>query len=116
MLSFEGHWGNSFSELRRAQPSWLQSIADIFKKRPGKNATNTSTARSRLLNQAEQAAPNGEGRAIAKQAAHGVESLTLYQRILLLVYSEGPTGPRDKSLDREGMNRWKSRAPLTALD
>ncbi|KAH8831968.1 hypothetical protein DL96DRAFT_1589529 [Flagelloscypha sp. PMI_526] len=43
-----------------------------------------------------------------KMAAAGTPgtSLTLYQKLLLLIWAEGPTGPRDKSLDRRMANRW----------
>jgi hypothetical protein len=117
ILSFVGRWGNSFSELRKAQPPWFQGITNFFKQLTGKNATDAAATANAQLNQAEQAVLDGEGHAVAQQAdQQGIESLTLYQRLLLLVYSEGPTGPRDKSLDRKGMNRWENPALLTALD
>jgi hypothetical protein len=113
ILNFNGHWGNSFFEQRKAEPPWFESVMNTFKK--GKNVADVAAGAQ--LTQAEQAVLNGEGHAVAKQADEkGTESLTLYQRLLLLVYSEGPTGPRDKSLDRKGMNRGESRVLLTALD
>lgn len=68
------------------------------------------------LEKAEEAAIKGGGHAVVQKAKEeGVDSLSLHQRLLLLVYAEGPTGPRDKSLDRKNMNRWENRAMLLAI-
>ena len=68
------------------------------------------------LEKAEAAAINGGGHAVVQKAKQeGIESLSLHQKLLLLIYAEGPTGPRDKSLDRKNMNRWDNRAMLLAI-
>ena len=111
ILSFEGRWGNSFSEIRRRK-SHLQSLKDLGAKIIGK-VTKSDDAD---LEKAEVAAISGEGHAVEQKAKQdGVESLSLYQKLLLLIYAEGPTGPRDKSLDRKNMNRWENRAMLLAI-
>ena len=111
ILSFEGRWGNSFSEIRRRK-SALQPLKDFGSKIMGK-VTNTD---AEDLEKAEGAVINGEGHAVVQKAKQeGVESLSLHQRLLLLIYAEGPTGPRDKSLDRKNMNRWENRAMLLTI-
>src|SRR5258706_9380043 len=108
ILSFEGRWGNSFSEIRRRK-SHLQPLRDFGAKIM---ATVTGTEDDQLEN-AEEAAIKGEGNAVVQKAKQeGVESLSLHQRLLLMIYAEGPTGPRDKSLDRKNVNRWENRAML----
>src|SRR5260370_28851185 len=44
ILSFVGRWGNSFSELHHAQPTFLQPIVDIFKKLTSKNPLDEAHA------------------------------------------------------------------------
>jgi hypothetical protein len=111
ILSFEGRWGNSFSEIRRRK-SHLQPLKDFGAKIMAK-VTNTD---DNELEKAEEAAINGGGQAVVQKAKkEGVESLSLHQKLLLLIYAEGPTGPRDKALDRKNMNRWENRALLTAI-
>jgi hypothetical protein len=112
MLSYEGRWGNSFSEIRRRK-SHLQLLKDFGAKVMAKV---TSTDDDKELEKAEEAAIKGEGHAVVQKAKNeGVESLSLHQKLLLLIYAEGPTGPRDKSLDRKNMNRWENRAMLVAI-
>ena len=111
ILSFEGRWGNSFSEIRRRK-SRLQPLMDFGAKIMAK-VTSTEDDQ---LEKAEEAAINGEGHAVVQKAKQeGVESLSLHQKLLLMVYAEGTTGPRDKSLDRKNMNRWDNRAVLLAI-
>lgn len=111
ILSFQGRWGNSFSEIRRRK-SALQPLKDFGAKIMSK-VTNTD---AEDLEKAEVAVINGEGHAVVQKAKQeGVESLSLHQRLLLLIYAEGPTGPRDKSCDRKNMNRWENRAMLLTM-
>jgi len=111
ILSFEGRWGNSFSEIRRRK-SALQPLKDFGAKIMAK-VTNSDDDD---LAKAEEAAIKGEGQGVVQKAKkEGVDSLSLHQKLLLLIYAEGPTGPRDKSLDRKNMNRWDNRAMLLEI-
>lgn len=112
VLSFEGRWGNSFSEIRHRR-SHLQPLKDFGAKIVAKV---THADGDDELEKAEEAAIKGGGHAVVQKAKKdGVDSLSLHQKLLLLIYAEGPTGPRDKSLDRKNMNRWENRAMLLAI-
>lgn len=86
ILSYRGHWGNAFADYRHAKPGKLlpklgQKIADLKRKVTGDDEPETHEEETE-------------------------ESTSIDQKYHKLVWGEGPTGPRDKSLDRAGMNRW----------
>ncbi|KZW02093.1 hypothetical protein EXIGLDRAFT_760309 [Exidia glandulosa HHB12029] len=87
ILSFKGHWGNAFADYRHAKPGKFlpkigQKFADMKRK------------------------VTGDDHEPATQEAETEESTSIDQKYHKLVWGEGPTGPRDKSLDRATMNRW----------
>jgi hypothetical protein len=111
VLKYEGRWGNSFSDLRFRKPkahdpesSGTSKIGSVFRKLKGK----AEDSGQEVLAKAEEGAIKGEGPAEVEQLQRkGVHALSLYSKLLILIWAEGPTGPRDKSLERKTMNRWK---------
>ncbi|PVF99090.1 hypothetical protein CPB86DRAFT_320176 [Serendipita vermifera] len=108
VLTYQGRWGNSFSDLRFRKPrSGSPSgskIGSVFRKLKGK----IDDSGTEVLAKAEEGAIKGEGPAEFEQLQRkGVHALSLYSKLLILIWAEGPTGPRDKSLERKTMNRWK---------
>lgn len=84
VLAFRGHWGNAFADYRTAKPD-----SDPITK-------GISWLKEKVHHDGD------EGK--AQQAK--VNELSVDQKFNKLKWGEGPTGPRDKSLDRKGMNRW----------
>jgi len=124
VLTFQGRWGNSFSDLRMHSALTehvLTTLSDLDTKA---NSTISSLLRKfrikkaakqdgMTLRAAEEAIVKGEGPAAAEilrqesKEGGNIMMISPYKRLLVLVWAEGPTGPRDKSLERRGMNRWK---------
>jgi hypothetical protein len=124
VLTFQGRWGNSFSDLRKHSALTehvLTTLSDLDTKA---NSTIASLLRKlrikkaakddgTTLRAAEEAVVKGEGLAAAEvlhkesKAGGNIMMISPYKRLLVLIWAEGPTGPRDKSLERHGMNRWK---------
>lgn len=126
VLSYKGRWGNSFSDLKRRGGktaialnaiSQLETKAtsiatSLFNKIHRNNSSSSEDEHT--LHKAEEAIINGEGpkaaaelQAETTQKGKGVTIVSPYTQLLVLIWAEGPTGPRDKSLERRGMNRWK---------
>lgn len=124
VLSYEGRWGNSFSDLRKHGKTTelvLNALSDLDNK--ASSTISTLFQKMRLkkaaeddgttLRAAEEAVVQGEGPAAAAElhkeakAGNNIMMISPYKRLLVLIWAEGPTGPRDKSLERHGMNRWK---------
>ncbi|KAG8760817.1 Vacuolar protein sorting-associated protein 62 [Serendipita sp. 396] len=149
VLTFEGRWGNSFSDLRarakgksargsaghsaegstsssssdgvgadktsagsRSIKSPLAPLSNLYKKLRGKGDLSSGQA----LRAAEAEAVKGQGPKVLGQVSEGqtekkpmvdLSMLDIKTKLLILIWAEGPTGPRDKSLERQGMNRWK---------
>lgn len=116
VLSYKGRWGNSFSDLRlrkskdnSASGSSSGGITSFVKKLKDKVEQKVDDDSGDELHKAEAAAIKGEGPATAGELnKKGVHSLSLYSKLLVLIWAEGPTGPRDKSLERKTVNRWKA--------
>ena len=113
VLRFQGRWGNSFSDLRlkritnenRRSGSPISGIKSLYNKVRGKAEEVSADA----LRAAEAGVIQGEGpAAVSEWRTRPKSSLNLKTRLLVLVWAEGPTGPRDKSLERKTMNRWKA--------
>lgn len=112
ILRFQGRWGNSFSDLRKP-PQPTGNVINDLKKRV---VSKIQGLNDEMMERAEVAVVNGEGPAAAESArTNGEASLSLWQKLMILIWSEGPTGPRDKSLERVGMNRLETRELLEAL-
>ncbi|CAG7846163.1 SubName: Full=Uncharacterized protein {ECO:0000313/EMBL:CCA74530.1} [Serendipita indica DSM 11827] len=114
VLRFQGRWGNSFSDLR------LKRISQTEHQRSGSPIAGLRTLYNKVRGKAEEVSADalraaeagvikGEGpAAVSEWRTRPKSTLNLKTRLLVLIWAEGPTGPRDKSLERKTMNRWKA--------